>query len=105
MKEASAAVKAALTQALALKAKWDTARTEVADVNTRIATIERDQDRLRKNLKETPKEAPVFQEYIRKLGEQEKEMNDLSARLKDLQKGEAGYKAVYEKFLRDLNVS
>ena len=47
----------------------------------------------------------MFQEYIRKLGEQEKEMNDLSARLKDLQKGEAGYKAVYEKFLRELDVS
>ena len=105
MKEASPAVKAALVQALALKAKWDTSRTEVLDVNTRVVTIERDQDRLRKNLKETPKEAPVFQEYIRKLGEQEKEMNDLSARLKDLQKGEAGYKAVYEKFLRELNVS
>ena len=104
LNEASPALKAKLQEALGLKSKWDASRQEIADVGVRIATIERDQDRVRKNLKETPKEAPVFTEYLTKLGDQEKEMNTLSARLKLLQAGEVTTKRTYEQFLYALNV-
>src|SRR5262249_39928579 len=59
LNESSAEIKKQLVQALALKGKWDGVRRELAQVQSDLARITADQDRIRKNLRETPKEAPV----------------------------------------------
>ena len=43
-----------------------------------------DQDRIRKNLRETPKEAEVYATYLKKLNDQEKEIDALTAKQKKL---------------------
>ena len=62
-----------------------------------------DQKRLRDNLRETPKESPLFQRYLKTLEEQEKEMDDLSARLKTLQGDEAKARSAYDTYLANLS--
>ncbi|HEX3152769.1 MAG TPA: DUF4139 domain-containing protein [Gemmataceae bacterium] len=103
LKEASPALKAKLHEALGVKAKWDKTRQDIQAVNSRVQAITVDQKRLRDNLRETPKESPLFQRYLKTLEEQEKEMDDLSAKLKSLQGDEAKGKAAYDEFLANLS--
>ena len=86
-----------------MKATWDKARQEIQTVNTRVQAITVDQKRLRDNLRETPKESPLFQRYLKTLEEQEKEMDDLSAKLKTLQGDEARTRAAYDNYLANLS--
>ena len=72
-------------------------------MTTRIQTITTDQKRVRDNLRETPKESPLFQRYLKTLEEQEKEMDDLSAKLKALHGDDARAKAAYDDFLANLS--
>ena len=46
--------------------------------------LNQDQDRIRKNLANTPKEAEVYQTYLKKLADQEKEIDGLTAKQKKL---------------------
>ena len=96
-------MKAKLQEALKVKGTWDKARQDIQAVNARVAAITADQKRLRENLRETPKESPLFQRYLKTLEEQEKEMDDLSAKLKTLQADEAKARAAYDDFLANLS--
>jgi hypothetical protein len=52
-----------------------------------VADLERlnaDQDRIRRNLRETPKDDEVYQIYLKKLSDQEKEIDGLTGRQKKL---------------------
>src|SRR5262249_18844588 len=64
---ASPALKAKLAEALKLKAAWDGHKRELAQVQADLARLNADQDRIRKNLAATPKEADVYQVYLKKL--------------------------------------
>ena len=103
LKESPATLKAKLGEALKVKASWDRARQDIQGVNARVHAITADQKRLRENLRETPKESPLFQRYLKTLEEQEKEMDDLSAKLKTLQGDEAKTRAAYDDFLVNLS--
>jgi hypothetical protein len=103
LKEAPESLKARLKEALQVKGTWDKARQDIQAVTTRVQAITADQKRLRENLRETPKESPLFQRYLKTLEEQEKEMDDLSARLKTLHADEATAKAAYDDFLANLS--
>jgi hypothetical protein len=103
MKEAPESLKTKLQEALRVKATWDKARQDILAVNTRVQAITVDQKRLRDNLRETPKESPLFQRYLKTLEEQEKEMDDLSAKLKTLQGDEAKTRAAYDNYLANLS--
>jgi hypothetical protein len=104
LKEAPEALKVKLHEALRVKVTWDKARQDIQAVNARVQAITADQKRLRENLRETPKESPLFQRYLKTLEEQEKEMDDLSAKLKALQGDEAKTKAAYDDYLANLSV-
>jgi DNA repair exonuclease SbcCD ATPase subunit len=73
-------------------------------VNAQLQAINQDQDRIRKNIKDTPKEAPVFKTWLDKLSEQEKQIDTLTAKQKELQAAEQKAKAAYEKFLSGITV-
>jgi hypothetical protein len=103
LKEAPQSLKAKLQEALKVKAGWDKARQDIQAVNARVQAITTDQKRLRENLRETPKESPLFQRYLKTLEEQEKEMDDLSAKLKTLQGDEAKTRAAYDDYLANLS--
>jgi hypothetical protein len=103
LKEAPDSLKEKLREALKVKGTWDKARQEIQTINTRVQAITVDQKRLRENLRETPKESPLFQRYLKTLEEQEKEMDDLSAKLKTLHGDEAKARSAYDTFLANLS--
>ncbi len=67
-----------------------------------VADLQRlndDQDRIRKNLRETPREAEVYTAYLKKLSDQEKEIDALTAKQKKLMTEEFASRKKYEDFL------
>ena len=71
-----------------------------------VADLQRlngDQDRIRKNLRETPKEAEVYGAYLKKLNDQEKEIDGLTARQKKLMEEEFKTRQAYETYLANLS--
>jgi hypothetical protein len=103
MREASAALKAQLQTAIGKKGEWDAARRELSQVAADLQRIALDQDRIRRNLRETPKEAPVYKEYLDTLGDQEKEIKSLTKLQKELMATEFAKKKTYEDFLYSIN--
>jgi hypothetical protein len=101
---ASPKVKEALRQALELKGKGDRTRQELAHANQQLADIERDQARIRANLKETPAGADAYKKYLAKLDAQETEVDRLRDKIKRLQDDELAQRKAYEDFLAALDV-
>jgi hypothetical protein len=101
--EASPALKEKLKEALAMKGEWDTARRELAQVVADLQRLNADQDRIRKNLRETPKEAEVYTTYLKKLNDQEKEIDALTAKQKTLMTEEFSIRRKYDDFLANLS--
>jgi hypothetical protein len=97
-------VKEALRQALELKDKGDRTRQELAHANQQLADIERDQARIRANLKETPAGAEAYKKYLAKLDAQETEVDRLRDKIKKLQDEELAQRKAYEDFLASLDV-
>jgi hypothetical protein len=97
-------VKAALRQALDLKGKVDGTRQELAHASQQLADIERDQQRIRANLKETPPDAAAYKKYLTKLDTQETEVDRLRDQIKKLQADELVQRTSYETFLANLDI-
>ena len=104
LNEASPELKAKLKEALSVKGKWDVTRRDIQNVDRRVQTISKDQERLRQNLREMPKESDAYKTYLKKFDEQEKEMTTLHERLKNLQTQEEADRAAYEGYLGNLTI-
>jgi hypothetical protein len=102
LNEATPALKAKLNESLTLKSVWDGHRRELQQVGVDLQRLAVDQERIRKNLRETPKEADVYAVYLKKLSDQEKEIDGLTLKQKDLQAKEFSAKKAYEDFLGDI---
>jgi K+/H+ antiporter YhaU regulatory subunit KhtT len=100
--EASPALKQKLHDALKVKESWDIARRELAQVQADLNRLSADQDRIRKNLRETPKEAEVYATYLKKLSDQEKEIDALTAKQKSLMTDEFKARKKYEDYLSNI---
>jgi hypothetical protein len=103
MKEVPDALKLKLQEAMRMKGAWDMVRQEIATSIQRIQTITTDQKRIRDNLRETPKESPLFAKYLKTLEDQEKEMDDLQAKLKKLHGDEATTRTNFDTYLANLS--
>jgi hypothetical protein len=103
LSEASPQLKQKLQEALGLKATWDGNLRELNQVVADLNRLNQDQDRIRKNLRETPKEAEVYQTYLKKLSDQEKEIDALTAKQKKLMGEEFAAKKKYEDYLSNIN--
>jgi hypothetical protein len=103
LNEASPELKSKLQEALKVKGAWDNTRRDIATLQVRINTITKDQERLRQNLREFPKDSDIYKEYLAKFTKQEKEMTELDVKLADLQKKEHNDKVAYETFLSNIS--
>ncbi|MCE9563699.1 MAG: DUF4139 domain-containing protein [Planctomycetes bacterium] len=101
--EASPELKQKLNEALKVKETWDFARRELAQVNADLQRLNLDQDRIRKNLRETPKEAEVYATYLKKLSDQEKEIDTLTAKQKKLMDDEFKTRKAYDDYLANIS--
>src|SRR5262249_3485242 len=77
---------------------------ELALANQQLADIERDQTRLRANLKETPATAEAYKKYLAKLDAQEGEIDKLTAKIKELRDWENKQRKGYEEYLANLTI-
>jgi K+/H+ antiporter YhaU regulatory subunit KhtT len=68
-----------------------------------LQRLTQDQDRIRKNLRETPREAEVYQTYLKKLSDQEKEIDALTTRQKKLMDDEFAARKKYEDYLANIS--
>ncbi|MFO0797359.1 MAG: DUF4139 domain-containing protein [Gemmataceae bacterium] len=100
--EAPPALKQKLSDALALKATWDGQLRDLNQVKADLARVATDQDRIRKNLGATPREAEVYQTYLTRLATQEREIDALTAREKTLMASEFTARKAFEDFLANL---
>ncbi|QJW92795.1 DUF4139 domain-containing protein [Frigoriglobus tundricola] len=103
LSEASPDLKRKLEAAIKIKGAWDAVRRELAQVVADLARLHADQDRIRKNLRETPKDAEVYGTYLKKLSDQEKEIDGLTTRQKQLMDDEFRAKKKYEDYLTTIS--
>jgi hypothetical protein len=97
-------VKEALQRALDLKGKVEATRQDLAHAQQQLADIERDQQRIRANLKETPPSAEAYKKYLAKLDSQETEVDKLRDQIKRLQADQLARQKDYDSFLANLDV-
>jgi chromosome segregation ATPase len=97
-------VKEALQRALDLKAKVEQARQDLAHAQQQLTDIERDQQRIRANLKETPPTAQAYRKYLAKLDSQETEVDALRDQIKKFQDEQLARQKDYDAFLANLDV-
>ncbi len=102
LNEAPAGLKAKLADAVKHKGSWDSQRLELAQIVADLARLNADQERIRKNLANTPKEAEVYAVYLKKLSDQEKEIDTLTAKQKKGMADEFTAKKAFEDFLANL---
>ena len=103
-KVTSEKVKEALRRALELKHKVALARQELGKYQRQLGDLERDQERLRKNLKEVPATAKAYERYLKKFDDQETEIEKLQARVKELQDAELDHQKTLDTFLTNLTL-
>jgi K+/H+ antiporter YhaU regulatory subunit KhtT len=103
LSEAGPGLKEKLQTALKTKGEWDVQVRELAQVNADLNRLNADQDRIRKNLRETPKEAEVYATYLKKLADQEKEIDALTAKQKKLMTDEFAARKAYEDYLANIS--
>jgi hypothetical protein len=103
LNEASEALKAKLNEALKAKAAWDAQTRELQQVVADLQRLTQDQARIRQNLAQTPAEAEVYKTYLKKLSDQEKEIDGLTDRQKKLMAAEFEAKKAFEDFLANLS--
>ncbi|QDU18709.1 DUF4139 domain-containing protein [Urbifossiella limnaea] len=102
LNEATPALKQKLAEAMKLKAAWDGQLRDLTQVKADLARVGTDQDRIRKNLAATPREAEVYQTYLTRLATQEREIDGLTAREKTLMAAEFTSRKTFEDFLANL---
>ena len=86
-----------------MKSAWDGTRQELQQVVADLQRLNQDQDRIRKNLRETPSEAEVYKTYLKKLNEQEKEIDSLTTKQKKLMSEEFAARKKLDSFLANLS--
>jgi hypothetical protein len=100
----SDAVKKALAKAMELKGKRDLTAQDLNLAQQQLGDYERDQDRLRKNLKETPPQSEAYKKYLAKLDAQEGDIDKLTARIKELRTTHLRQAKDYDAFLISLDL-
>jgi hypothetical protein len=103
-KVASERVKAALEQAMALKAMLTAAQQEIAQNEQRLKAIREDQARIRDNLKEVPPTSEAYKRYIKKFDDQETEIEQLQEANKKLHVQADKQQKAFDDYVAELNV-
>jgi hypothetical protein len=100
----SPAVKKALETALSLRSKLADTQREIAQAEKQMRAIVEDQVRIRANMERVPMNSPPYQRYMKKLDEQETQIEAFQAQVKTLRQREEAQRRDYETFLLGLNL-
>jgi len=103
-REVSPGVKEALGRVVALRGRVDQAAAKRSDTEKRIDEITREQGRVRDNIGRVPQNSELHARYLKKLGEQETEIESLRKTLVDLRADERSRRQELEDYLLKLDV-
>ena len=84
-KEISPQIKKELGKIAELKQDAENIRSEINSLTNRISRIERDQNRIRENMKVLDKESELFKKYVSQFTVQEAELQDISTQIEKKQ--------------------
>jgi hypothetical protein len=100
---ATPSMKKAMQNAMDLR--WALAKTtrEIGELQRQLSTLVNDQQRLRENIKATPSTAAVYKKYLKKLDDQEEQIEKHQEDIKKLQKQEHDQKKAFDDFLANFN--
>lgn len=80
--ELPAGLKATLEQALELQTRKSQVAQELSTMDERLKEIDQEQTRLRANMKDLPKDAPLYKRYLDKFDKQEQEIDESRGKAK-----------------------
>jgi hypothetical protein len=103
-KVTSKQVMEALKKSQDMKFKIGETQRELTLARQQLTDIERDQTRIRANLKDTPSSAAAYKKYLSKLDAQEGEIDKLTAKIKELQETDNQQRKEFENYLANLSV-
>jgi hypothetical protein len=97
--EIPADVKAALEKAVELKRKTDDAKKAQEELQAELARFSAEQDRIRKNLEAAGNQTPQGQEYLKRLSDQDREIDALNGRISGANKNVLASQTEYDNYL------
>ncbi|GIW79774.1 MAG: hypothetical protein KatS3mg105_1581 [Gemmatales bacterium] len=100
----SNAVKKALRDAIAKKVAIGEVLRELRREEVELAEIEREQTRMRENMKALPQTAEIYQTYLKKFLKQETEIENRRNKIKSLRDKRDNLQRAYDDFLANLTV-
>ncbi len=97
-------VRDALAKAITLKQELSKIQADLRDTINRKSAIESGQERLRRNIGSVGQDSDLGRRYLKKLSEQEDQIEQLELEIKDLRKKVDAKENELAKYLNDLNV-
>jgi succinylglutamate desuccinylase len=93
-----------LTKAIALKSAWTETLRAIEQEREALASLDKNQARLRENLKILEKTSDLYRSSMKRFEAQEAEFDQRQAKIAELQKSANKQRRDYETFVRDLKV-
>jgi hypothetical protein len=104
-KEVSDKVKAALAEVIKRKAALAALTARRAELERQVKVIFEEQNRIRQNMTELPKESDLFRRYVTKFNEQEDSVEKLRGQITAAQEEETASGEALIKFFQELELS
>jgi predicted nucleic acid-binding Zn-ribbon protein len=102
--EISRSVRDALAKVIELRSDLDETRRQIQRKELAIREIDSEQRRIRENMKALPRDSDVFSRYVRKLNDQEDQIESLRSELEQLRRQADRQQKALEDYLLSLNV-
>jgi len=103
-KPISGAVEKALESVAEKRKSLDSVAAEAGRVKSRLAAIDEEQGRIRANMGQLDRTSGLYSRYVKTLGEQEDEIQQLRKQLAGLQEKESAQREALEQFVQNLNI-
>ena len=104
-KEVSPKVKEALQQVIVLRDRLDQTTSQRSRLEKQIQEITQEQDRIRRNMGQLARNSELYQRYVKKLDQQETEIEKLRQEIGILKETEARQKRELSDYLLGLDIS
>jgi hypothetical protein len=101
----SGEMKSAFQKMASLLQHMEDLRNEIASANSRISRLERDQNRVRENMRVLESDSELYQKYSTQLSEQESEIQNVNKEITSLQENLNEANLRLREFIRELDIS
>ena len=104
-KEVSPKVKEALQRVVQLRSKLDDARAQRTRLDHRTAEITAEHARIRENMQRLPQNSDLYTRYVKKLDQQETELENLRKEIERLKNAEEEHRRELQNYVMNLDVA